>query len=786
MKPADVKRVNEAREAWVVCALLIVGTLAVYWQTAGFEFLSYDDSDYVTANPVVRAGLTWRGTAWAFTTLETGNWLPLTWLSHMLVCQVFDLRAGAHHLLNVALHIGNSVLLLVVLRRMTGALWRSAMVAALFAWHPLHVESVAWVSERKDVLSGLFFMLTLWAYGRYAQLRSLRSEVQSLEADHGPRTTDYGLRTTGHAPRSTLHASRIHLLSSIFYLLSVAFFACGLMSKSMLVTVPFVLLLLDYWPLRRNAEGRMMNAESSSSLSTLNFQHSTFARLFLEKVPFLGLAAAVSVITYIAQERSGAMKVMGFVPFSDRLANAIVSYVRYLANAVWPAGLTVLYPFPKHVPLWQVGGALAMLVLVSALAIRFARRWPWLMVGWCWFLGMLVPVIGVVQVGRQSMADRYTYLPLIGLFIAVVWGIGSPKSRAQSPKSQDQSLESAEQSPKSKVQGPKSVAVCGVVGWRGVAWALAALILVICLVGSWRQVQFWRNSLSLWARALAVTRHNAGAHHAYGFALEQQGRFSEAMEHYRTALQDEPRFFEVHNNLGRLLGQLGMLQEATNHLAQAVAICPTSSAAHANLAHSLAAAGDRDGSREHYQIAMDGDPANPSIPVDWGKAMLAQNRAEEALSCFAQALRLDSRHTDARVGYGFALGQLGSNLAAEGRLEQAVDRYRDALRIQPDLPEVLNNLAWLLATAKEDQVRNGTEAVERAQRACELTHYQQPQFVGTLAAALAEAGKFEEARQTAHKAIILAEASGQKALVVKNRELSRLYEASKPYHDTGH
>jgi Flp pilus assembly protein TadD len=530
------------------------------------------------------------------------------------------------------------------------------------------------------------------------------------------------------------------LSPGFWYWTAVVMFACGLMSKPMVVTLPFVLLLLDYWPL-----ARMQNAESRITHHASRF---TSLPLLIEKLPFFVLTAASCAITSMGVKSGGFMVSAETVPWGLRLSNVPVSYVRYLMKMVWPVDLAVLYPLPSHWAWWQVGGALVALVLCSLVAVRLVLRQPWLAVGWFWFLGTLVPVIGLVQVGRQAIADRYTYIPLIGICITLVWGGFELFAGFRVP--------------------------------RAIGWVMSGLILLGCLGSSWVQLGYWRNSVVLWNRALMVTTNNAVAHQNYGYALEERGPLQEAAWHYREALRIEPTLFEAHNNLGRLLCQLGELDEATNHLMQAVSIDPKRSIAHVNLGRALATLGDWSGARDHYQMAMTTDPRNPVIPTDWGKVLLAQNRAKEALRRFVQALQLDPNFADARVGYGFAHGQLGASLADQGKLEDAARHYREALRLQPDLPEVLNNLAWLLATANDARLRNGAEAVKVARRACELTHYQQAFMVGTLAAAYAEDGQFEEARGAAQKAITLAEAAGQTELATRNRELLRLYEAGKP------
>jgi len=358
-----------------ICVCLAVATVAVYWPVGGYDFTNFDDPGYVSENPHVLAGLTWEGVRWAFTNAQEANWHPLTWLSHMLDCQLFGPSAGRHHLVNVGLHALSILLLFLVLARMTGRRWPSAMVAALFALHPLHVESVAWISERKDVLSALFWMLTMGAYVLYAERPSV-----------------------------------------IRYLPVFVFLALGLMAKPMLVTLPFVLLLLDFWPL-----GRLKGAAATGKEAS-GFPWRRAGRLVLEKAPLLVLAAAASGVAYLVQQKIGAMEFGARVPWTGRLANAVMAYVTYLVKAVWPGGLAVFYPYDEHLPAWEVGLASAALAAVTALVVWQGRRRPYLAVGWFWYVGTLVPVIGLVQVGGHAMADRYTYIPLIGIFVAAAWG----------------------------------------------------------------------------------------------------------------------------------------------------------------------------------------------------------------------------------------------------------------------------------------------------------------------------------------------------------------------------
>ena len=464
----------------LICLALGLITLAVFKPSLTHDFLVYDDPAYVTENPHVQVGLTWQGVKWAFRSYAASNWHPVTWLSHMLDCQLYGLKPAGHHLTNVLLHAANTLLLFLVLSRMTGAVWRSACVAALFAWHPLHVESVAWVAERKDVLSALFFMLTLWAYARYAQVQSLKSKVQSRgEEVQGPKSNvqSQGTRNAQHAPR--------------FYLLSLLCFALGLLSKPMLVTLPVVLLLLDFWPLGRmqNAEGRVQNAEASPTPDTRRSTLDAALRLLAEKLPFLAFSAISCLVTLLAQ--SNAMQSFESFPLLARIDAALLSCKVYLVQMIYPAGLAAFYPFPPQASTREAAMAGILLVVISAIAWGERRRRPWLLMGWLWYLVMLLPVLGLVQVGGQAHADRYTYLPQIGLYLAVTWLAADLAAKWQ-------------------------------VG-RMALGGLMAVVLAILMVGAWKQTAYWKNSETLWKHALACTTGNNLAYVNLGHELFEKG-----------------------------------------------------------------------------------------------------------------------------------------------------------------------------------------------------------------------------------------------------------------------
>jgi protein O-mannosyl-transferase len=549
-----------------VCCALLLAVVVVFGRTAGHDFVNYDDPEYVYQNPHVQAGVTGDATAWALTTFYAHNWHPLTWLSHMLDCQIFGLQSGGHHLTNVFLHAAAAMLLFLALERMTTAFWPSAWVAAVFAIHPLRVESVAWVAERKDVLSGLFFMLTLWFYARYAERPSLGR-----------------------------------------YLLVLASFALGLTAKPMLVTLPFVLLLLDYWPLRRLAPPRL---ESQTDDAT---PRRTLARLVLEKIPFFVLTAASCTVTLAAQR--GAIVPLDQRDVSWRLANAALACVGYLEKMVYPSDLAVLYPLPKDLPpAWEVAAAVTALLAISTALVVSRRRRPYLFVGWFWYLGMLAPVIGLVQVGSQKMADRYTYLPQVGLYIAVAW---------------------------------TAVQMAGARPNRRRALAAVALLVVMGLLGcALQQTRHWRNSETLWTHTLACTSQNVVAHHNLGNALAREGHFGKAIVQYQLALEINPDLAKVHYNLGLALAARKHFDEAIAHYRKALEIQPEFAEAYNDIGNAFVDLGQPDEAIAHYRqaLAIKSDllPAHYNL----GLALAGRDRLDEALEHYRKALDLAFARND--------------------------------------------------------------------------------------------------------------------------------------------
>jgi len=584
----------------IICLFLVLVTLTCYWQIINHDFINYDDDAYVTENHNVQNVLTLKNIVWAFSAEVSGNWHPLTILSHMLDCHLFGLNAGFHHLTSLFLHIANTLLLFVVLRRMTAALWQSAFVAALFALHPLHIESVAWVAERKDVLSTLFWMLTMIAYEHYARHQSL---------------------------------SR--------YMLILFFFALGLMAKPMLVTLPFVLFLLDYWPLKR-----------------LRFGQSIAWPLIFEKAPLIALSAVSCTITWIVQQHAGAVAPMDVFPVTVRIANALVSYVTYIGKMIWPFHLTVLYPHPQSLPWWQGASAFLFLMLISFLIFRAVKQRPYFAVGWLWYIGTLFPVIGLVQVGGQAMADRYSYIPLIGMFIAITWASSDLFIQFRRRKS-------------------------------GTIF-LAVMLLSILSATTFLQLRYWNNSITLFEHTLLASSDNHVAHYNLGAALEKEGRNAEAIQHYCEVLRIYPKFAEAHCRLGVLYTKQGNIPVALRHLYAALYINPEYAGAHNELGLALTKQDRIDEAVKHYSEALRLVPEYAGAHNNMGIAMLSQGRAKEAIRHLLNALRINPENANTYYNMGIAM-------ATQGRITEAIRFYSEALRLNPRDAEAHNNLAISLS-----------------------------------------------------------------------------------------
>jgi tetratricopeptide (TPR) repeat protein len=683
---------EQRRTAWVAAAL-ILGIALLYWPVAGFDFINFDDDVYVVRNDHLNHGFTWAGFCWFFQIGYAGYWHPLTWMSHALDCQLFGLRPGPPHVVNVLLHAATAILLFLVLKRMTGAFWRSAMVAALFAWHPLRVESVAWIAERKDELSALFWMLALWAYVRYAE--SLKSQISKFK---------------------------------LFYALTLLFFALGLMAKPMVVTLPCVLLLLDWWPLGR------LGPDAPRP----------YARLILEKLPFFLLAACSSILTVIAQGRNGAVATLEIVSFHTRLINGLVGYLRYAEKMFWPANLSVIYPLAFKWPVLQIVLALFFLAGLSLAALMFWKSRPYWLVGWLWYVGTIFPVIGFVQVGGQAMADRFSYIPSIGILLIVCWA-ADDLTRA----------------------------------WRGrrVFLTLAAVaVLAACAARTRAQVNYWRNSGTLFQHALAVDPENYFAHSSYGCYLRDCGQLEQARQECQRAIEINPAYVMGYSFVSSVLALEGRKDEAMQALRDGLKIRPDYSGARCNLAKLLFERKLYGQAESELEEGLKLDPDDAGLHFFLGHALAGQHKDEAAEEQFAQCARLAP--DDSAGHFQWAL-----MLAARHKIPEAIAQYREVLRLQPDLADALNNLAWLLAASPDARLRDGAQAVQLASRACALTHTNEAVKIGTLANACAEAGRFAEAAAWAQKASEVALAHGQTNVAEQNLELQKLYRARRAFYE---
>ena len=555
---------------------LILSIGAVYLQVGGFDFISSDDAQYVTENPHVSSGLTLAGIKWMLTGVTANNWMPVTMFSHALDAQLFGLQSGMHHLVNVLLHAASAVLLFVLLRRATGARAASAFVAFVFALHPLHVESVAWISERKDVLSAFFGFLTLYCYVRYAE-------------QPGPRR----------------------------YLLVVAAFCLGLMSKPMLVTLPCALLLFDVWPLRRVQ----------------------WPKILLEKLPLFALAACACVVTYRVQHATGAIE--DALPLNERIANALTSYVIYLRQTFWPAHLASFYPFPRRVPPWHAAAALALLAAVSALALAARRTRPWFVVGWFWYLGTLIPVIGLVQAGAQSHADRYTYMPMVGLAVILAWG----------------AADVASQRPRIK----PALATAG------------AAFLGLSLVLAWAQTTTWRNEETLYRHALQETEGNWYAHNNLGaYLMADPQRSAEAVEQLEAALRIRPDYADANDNLGMCLARVNLCRAAIPHFEAALRARPDDFSAKNNLASCLIDGGQYTDAVALLAATLRAQPDLVEARYNLGRALSnIAGRDADAVAQYEAALRLRPDFAEAHRNLGQLLDRLGRAQEARSHMEAA-------------------------------------------------------------------------------------------------------------------
>lgn len=805
----SIKELSETRPrlTHLVCLLILVAfTVSAYLGVKSCGFITFDDPDYITQNPYVKQGLNAETVKWAFTKFHSSNWHPLTWMSHMADVEMFGLKPAGHHLHNVVLHALNVCLIFLLLNRLTASVGRSFLVAALFALHPLHVESVAWVSERKDMLSTFFGLLCLLAYGAYARRCS-------------PSTIN-------HQPSTFLASPR--------YWLALVFFALGLMSKPMLVTWPFVMLLLDIWPLNR--------FRTPSSIFHLPFAK----KLVLEKIPFFILAAASSYVTMKAQSLGRSVASIDWLPMDVRIGNSLAAVFDYLARTVYPVKLAVFYPFPAEIPHGKSIAASVLILLMFYLAIRWFKTQSWIFVGFSWFLGTLVPVIGLVQVGMQGSADRYTYIPHIGLFIVIVWGF----------------FLLVEKIPHGK--------------------KLASGVFLLALLPCWwlttRQVGVWETDYKLFGHAKDVTARNYVAMTIYGRQLAEKGMNDEALELYKQVLQIQPRYAGGHyvigdvyrtlgktnealesfnaalaldqfhveslNSRGALLSHMNRPNEAKPDFIKAIELFPAYDIPHLNLGIVYQQQGQLPEAVAAFKSYLKLNPKSAKVWGMLGDSEFKMGKLDQAINSYQQSLAIDPSASSPRYGLACALASGGKFLEAEknltqiiakdqkmpeaffqmgvvsaslnkpqvalehlqkavslrgtnalyryhlgivlsqlGRKLESIKAYEETIQLDDKFAEPLNNLAWMLAADSDPAIRNGTRAVELAERAVKLTDWKEAFLIGTLAAAYAEAGSFDDAVKTAQRAIEQAKVAKQSDIAARNAELLELYRMHKPYHE---
>lgn len=681
-----------------ICLALAVVTFVAFEQVRNFGFVDFDDGKYVYENQHVLDGLTWDGVIWAFTTSHASNWHPVTWLSLMLDCQIFGNDPGPMHLVNLILHLANTLLLFVILKKMTGSLWPSAFVAALFAIHPMHVESVAWIAERKDVLSTLFWLLTMAAY-------------------------------TGYVKRP----------SAFRYTASLAMFAVGLMAKPMLVTLPFVLLLLDYWPLNRieMPQHVTVSRRQKHKSTPVPKQRLTWHSLIIEKIPFFAIAVASSIITFLVQRSGGAVVDIDVFPLKGRLFNAAISYFQYIKKMFWPSKLAFFYPHPSAgIPAAKAAVCILLLVGLTVLFLYLARRKKYLATGWLWYIGTLIPVIGLIQVGAQAYADRYTYVPYIGLFIMIAWGVQELLSKL-----------------------PHRKFILGL---------LAVIVLAPLGLYTHRQASYWNNSLSLFLHAVEVTSNNAIAYNNLSAAYADLGRYEESMKASQQAITIKPDYANAYSDLGIAYGGLGRYHEAIEALKQAIEIDPDHDEAYNNFGVVYNSLGRHQDAIEALDQAIKINPDNAESYNNLGVAYIGLSRHEEAVEAFKQTIAINPDHAKACNNLGIAYMSLG-------RSQEAVEVYQQAIRIKPDYAMAYKNLGTAYLTLKRKQ-----EAIDNVRHACELTNFQNGAFLDIMANIYFFAGRSSDAVQTAEKLLKLANDTGQVDLKNKTEQNLNFYKQNKP------
>jgi tetratricopeptide (TPR) repeat protein len=735
-----------------ICALLVAMTWIVFGQTLRFPFITFDDEVYVYENRAVLSGLTLHGIHWAFTHVVDANWHPLTVISHMLDCSIFGLNAGGHHFTNVLLHSIAVAVFFLVLQNMTGSVWRSAFTAALFAIHPLHVESVAWISERKDILSGLFFFLTIGAYVRYVRARSIAR-----------------------------------------YLPVFCLFAIGLMCKPMLVTLPVVLLLIDYWPLRQLTPAA--SPKTKATKSAAKSRGTSQKLLFLEKLPLLGLSALSCVATLIAQERT--IAAMNKLPMTSRIANAVVSILVYLRQMFDPTHLALLYPHPnRSLPFGQIFVSLSFIVGITLLVWVLRASRPYLLMGWLWYLVMLAPVIGIVQVGLQAHADRYTYLPHIGLYLMVTW-LATDLSKSW----------------------PRRATILT---------TASVLVLLALTATAHQQTSLWSDTIKLWAHAAEVSANNDTAHAALSALYLKRGQVDEALAQAQLELKIRPDSDEGHSRLGIALFRKGQLDGALAEFQKVARLRPDYPDLHSNMATVLVEKGRVDEAIAEYRRELASpqeredandlshDPGGAEhrdealLHNNFGAVLARKGRFEEALEQFGQVLAINPEYPkvhynignvamqkgdfdkamveyqhELRIqpGYALAHADLGIVLSQKGLVREAVAEWQKVLAFEPNNLNAACNLAWVLATHTDGSIRDGIKAVELAEHAVNLSGGTNPRILRLLAAAYAETGRFAQAIEVAQRAAQLAREQNNPDLAETLQRNVVSFQANQPLRD---
>jgi protein O-mannosyl-transferase len=680
-----------------ICAGIVAAALIAYEPVRHNNFVNYDDNAYITENPQVTSGITLKSLGEAFTKSHFYMWHPLTTISHMLDCQIFDLNPAGHHFTSLLLHILSTLLLFWILNYLGGTIWLSAFLAGVFALHPVQVESIAWAAERKTVLSGLFWLLTIAVYIRYA------------------KQPGFGR-----------------------YLLVLIVFGLCIMTKPVVAPVPFVLLLLDYWPLDRLRWGQPVKGKAKSKSN-----QKPASWLIAEKIPLLAMSVFLSVMTFTAQRQGGVVPTLERMPMDYRIANMFLSYIRYIGKLIWPSGLAVCYPHPHlTVSDWRVLICMGAFILITIMCVYIGRRKKYIAVGWLWYVGSLAPVIGLVQSGAQAMANRYMYIPMLGLLIIIGWGI----------------KEFIDKQPKLKI----AAAIFGVT-------ALLSLMVLTRM-----QVKHWENTLTLFEYTLDVTKDNPSAENTYAVALFNEGRFKEAEYHYAKAIRLAPAFTTAIANLSKLYLEEGKYDESIAGLKEIISHNEETADTYYNLATALSLQQKYDEAAKYFKKSLELNPVNPDAQMRLGIVLMVMGKNNEAIAHLNESLRIKPNQVEVYSTLGTAYSQLG-------QYDLAVKYWAKTLELQPNSVDVLNSMGLLLATVGDVTAEKANQAIAYASRACKLTDYNIPEYLDTLGVALAAAGRFEEAKAAAGKAINIAKAGGQEALVAEIEKRIKLYESGQPY-----